>query len=142
MMNRTVKVISVILVFSIIAVAGLMTVLHFTENIVPKESELAKYPEFNSFLVGRNGYRGINHNLDTGYYSFAFPVTFETAEDYFLAVDKQARQENWEIILTENEKRVYRRKSNSYPAANHFDKVTLTYDAKIPEVVFIIEPDY
>jgi hypothetical protein len=113
MMNRTVKVISVILVFSIVAVAGLMTVCKFTENIVPEESELAKYPKFNPFLIGRNGFRGINHNLDTNYYSFAYPVTFETAGDYFSAVDRQARQENWEIVLTENDKRVYRRKSNS-----------------------------
>lgn len=142
MTNQTVKVISIILVFTIIAVAGLMTMCHFTENIVPEESELAKHPELNPFLIGRNGFRGINYNFDTGIYSFAFSVTFETTEDYFSAVDRQAKQENWEIVLTEDHKRVYRRKSNSYPAAKHFDKVTLAYDAKTPEVIFVVEPDY
>ena len=141
-MNSTVKTLIIILVFTVVAVAGLITACHFIENIVPEESELSKSPEFNPFLVGRNGYRGINYNFDTGIYSFAFPVTFRTAEDYFSAVDKQARQENWEIILTETDKRTYRRKSNSYPAARHFDKVTLVYDSKIPEVVFKYEPDY
>ena len=141
-MNRIVKASSVILMFTIIAVAGLMTVCKFTENVVPEESDLAKYPEFNPFLIGRRGFRGINYNFDSGIYSFAFPVSFETAEGYFSAVDRQAKQENWEIVSTENDRRVYRRKSNSYPAANHFDKVTLAYEAKIPEVVFIVESDY
>ncbi len=141
-MNKPVKVILAILAFSIIALAGLVTVLHFTENTIPKESNLAKYPKLNPFLIGRTGFRGINHNLDNNAYSFAFPVTFKTAENYFSEVDRQAEQESWETILMETDKRVYRRKSNSYPAATHFDKVSLIYDSKIPEVVLSIEPDY
>jgi len=122
-------------------IAGFTKFCYHLENIVPEESGLVRHPELQPFLVGRIGFRGIRYNFDSNFYSFAFPTSL-SGEAYFDAIHKGASREGWELVNLETFKRVYRRRSNAYPAARHYNKVTLAYNPEKSEVTFIEEEDY
>lgn len=82
----------------IIGVVVFTRLISYLENPVPEEAELARYAEFDPFLVGRTGFRGIRHDLDTGLYSFAFPVTYSDAETYFAEVAQGAVALGWKLV--------------------------------------------
>ena len=130
-----------ILIFSLVVVVlvALGSFFYSLENVKPVEAELAKYPEMSPFLVGRTGFRGIRFNLDSNYYSFAFPINFDTAEIYFGAVDASATKEGWRLVGSEPQGRVYTRKKDIPVGATQFEKVTLRYDSEKKEVTIIRE---
>ena len=140
--NLMAKTILITLTVIVILSVGVALCFYSAENVVPEESELVKYPEIQPFLAGRTGFRGIRHNLDTGFYSFAFPTSHNTSESFFEVVHLAAVKEGWELIGSDRLKRIYRRPSNDYPAAIHLDRVTLFYKSENSEVVFELERDY
>lgn len=135
-MKRAAKILTLVLV-ALFAVVGL---LYNSENVKPMERDLAKYPEISPFLAGRTGFRGIRFNLDTNYYSFAFPSSFGTAAIYFGVVDLAATKEGWILASSEPRSRVYTRKKSD-PVESAQEKVTLTYDTEKKEVTVIREDD-
>ncbi len=122
-----------------LAIALAVTSLELT---VPKESELSRYPDFQVFLIGRQDFRGIRHMLDSGLYSFSFHTSYQTPEAFFSAVEAAASSAGWARVSAEPLSRQFERKSHSYPAAQHMDRVTLMYDSKTLEVVFVSQPKY
>ena len=131
-------------IFLIIALlaSALFTLGYFfysSENVKPTESDLAKYPELSPFLAGRTGFRGINFNLDSNYYSFAFPTHFDKEEVYFGAVDLPATKEGWRLVNSEPRTRVYTREVKAPTAPVQLEKVTLFYDLGKQEVTLIRE---
>ena len=126
-----------VLVVAVLFVVG--SLFYSSENVKPVEAELSKYPEMSPFLAGRKGFRGIRFNLDTNYYSFAFPTHFDTAETYFGTVDAAATRAGWRLVGREPRSRVYTRKKNAPVGALQFEKVTLLYDSEKQAVTFTRE---
>lgn len=126
----------------VLSVATLVTVVSYfysTENVIPIEAELSKYPEISVFMAGRTGFRGIRFNLDTNYYSFAFSTSFVTAETYFAAVEPDATKEGWRLVSSELGERVYTRKMNIPIGALQLEQITLLYESEKNEVTLIRE---
>jgi hypothetical protein len=133
----------IILILSLVVISLYATSSYFynKENITPAESDLSKYPEISSFLIGRTDFRGIRFNLDTNYYSFAFHTSLPTSESYFSAVDTIVKKDDWLLISSEQNIRVYRRKKHASVDVQQFDKVTLSYDSDNKEVTIIREDE-
>ena len=102
------------------------------EEVKPSESELVRYPYMSTFTVGRESYRGIVHNLDTGYYSFVFKTSFPV-NDYFIKVNSIAKSEGWKVIPLSKFSYEYHLIQKTYP---HELDITLTFNPKTEEVIF------
>jgi len=129
------------LILALVAVALFVVggFLYSSENVKPVETDLAKYSEMSPFLAGRTGFRGIRFNLDTNYYSFAFPTELGTADVYFGAVDSAATKAGWSLVGSAPSSRVYTRKKPVAVGPVQSDKVTLSYDAEKKEVTVVRE---
>lgn len=134
----------IILILSVVVVTFYAVGSYFysKENVKPVESELSKYPEMSSFLLGRTDFRGIRFNLDTNYYSFAFHTNLLTSTSYFSAVDAIASKDGWHLIHSEQNMRVYSRKKYASVEVPQIDKVTLRYNSDSKEVTLIREDGY
>jgi hypothetical protein len=128
-------------VLAVALLAGVGGYLYHSEDATPRESDLAKYPEIAVFLAGRTGFRGIRFNLDTNYYSFAFPTTLSSDETYFNAIHAPALSKGWQLTATEPRRRVYRRTDTRSIGWTHGEEITLIYDAAKPEVTVVWRQD-
>lgn len=124
-----------------VVVVGIAAFLLTTwlDTTVPRESDLAKQPELAPFLVGREGFRGIEFNLDTNYYSFAYPTSVQKSDVLFAQVRSAAESQGWKLVSATDAQQSYIRKSTAYPAATELDKVTISYDATKREVTVVRE---
>jgi hypothetical protein len=113
--------------------------LYRSETAIPDESDLARYPEMSAFLAGRTGFRGIRFDVDTNYYSFAFPTTLPSAESYFQAIHSVAAKAGWHLANAEPKRRVYARRKSPPIESFESEKVTLIYDSEKLEVTVIRE---
>jgi hypothetical protein len=109
------------------------------DTTVPNESDLTKQPELAPFLVGRQGFRGIEFNLDTNRYSFAYPTSIPKSEALFAQVRSSAESQGWKLVAATEQQQSYVRQSTAYPAANELDKVTVSYDSTKQEVTVLRE---
>jgi hypothetical protein len=109
------------------------------DTTVPRESDLEKQPELAPFLVGRQGFRGIEFNLDTNYYSFAYPTSVLKSGALFAQVRSAAESQGWKLVTATDQQQSYAKKSGAYPAANELDKVTISYDVTKHEVTVVRE---
>lgn len=90
------------------------------------------------FIPGRLGFRGIQQNLFTGYYSFAFSTTYKDVEDFFKQVENDAFAEGWEPVESKDpNKRTFRRPTDG--PFSVMREVTLAYSSKDNEVTFTEE---
>lgn len=109
--------------------------------VIPQEYELDRYPELHIFIPGRISFKGIAHNLDTGYYTFSFKTCLHSTE-FFSAVCKSADVQGWQIYEISPTHKVFIRPSEAYPAADHLEKVTLKYTEQDSTVSFTTERMY
>lgn len=121
----------------LVGVAFLLTI--WLDTTVPRESDLAKQPELTPFLVDRQGFRGIEFNLDTNRYSFAYPTSVPKSEVLFAQVRSVAESQGWKLVAATEKEQSYVRKSTAYPAASELDRVTISYDATKREVTVLRE---
>ncbi|MDL2315113.1 hypothetical protein LJC16_02525 [Bacteroidales bacterium OttesenSCG-928-C19] len=98
--------------------------------IVPKETELERYPWMKVFTSEYTDFKGIGHNLDTGEYSFSFENGYDDLDTYFKITDSLALENGWEITNFKEDRRTYRRVDNTYPAADGYEFVCLTLNDK------------
>lgn len=111
------------------------------ENVTPREEELETYTWMKPFLAGRNSFRGIRHDLDTGHYSFAFGTMYKDPSRFFEQVDSNVAGEGWELIQGEQAKRVYQRPGTA-PWDDFVQRVTLGYETETSEILFVSEAQY
>jgi len=121
----------------LVGVALLLTI--WLDTTVPRESDLTKQPELAPFLVGRQGFRGIEFNLDTNRYSFAYPTSVPKSEVLFAQVRSAAESQGWKLAAATEREQSYVRKSTAYPAASDLDRVTISYNAAKREVTVLRE---
>lgn len=133
------KRLSIILALVVVTLLAVGSFFYSSENVKPVETEFAKYPEISPFLAGRTGFRGIRFNLDTNYYSFAFPTHFASAATYFEAVDAAATKAGWHLASSTQQSRVYTSKKDVPVGSLQFVKVTVIYDSKKNEVTVVRE---
>jgi len=133
------KRVTIILAFVVLALVAVGAFFYRSENVKPTEAELVRYPEMSPFLAGRTGFRGIRFNLDTNYYSFAFPTNFGNAENYFEAVTGNAKGFGWQLVMSEPLRQVYSRKKDAPPGMQQFERVTLIFDPERKEVTLVRE---
>lgn len=107
------------------------------EVSVPAEADLAKYPELLPFQAGRSGFRGIEFDIDTNDYSFAYPVSFDDAESFFAEVDTAATAAGWTLIEAKPTQRIYLRKKERPIALLVGEKVTVHFNPQEREVVLL-----
>jgi hypothetical protein len=102
---------------------------------IPKEDDLKKYPWINNFAPGRIDFKGIEHNLDTGTFSFSFKSSY-SLYDFFKSVDEYAAINKWLITDKSLYSRTYKKKSNAYPADEGFENVLLTFNPRNKVIIF------
>jgi hypothetical protein len=128
------------LILSVVVIVSAGVGYFFAQEMtVPDESELSTYSYMQPFLAGRTDFRGVRHNLDTGYYAFAFHTSHATAEEFFAVVHRQATAEQWQRVSAESTRQVYRRLSRA-PWDDFYDQISLSYDAATGEVTFEAQP--
>lgn len=113
--------------------------MYRSEDRVPVESELAKYPEFGPFLVGKTSFRGIRFNVDTNLYSFAFTTAVDSADLFFAEVTKALAGSDWKLTGSDITRRVYEKRSARSTNLNQVERVTLTFNPTNKEVTFVRE---
>jgi hypothetical protein len=119
--------------------AVLLSLTSWFDTTVPREADLAKQPELAPFLIGRKGFRGIEFNIDTSHYSFAYPTSVPKSDALFEQVRAGAEKEGWSLISGNGTQQSYVRKSGAHSAPGEFDKVTISYDAGKHEVTVVRE---
>jgi len=134
----------VILLVSLIACSTLIGFLlsRFSDTVLPQEADLARYQELQIFLAGRTTFRGLFHDLDTNFYSFAFKTSLGLPKQFFDKVVVAAKHAGWRLQDCLEKSCSFRKKSDAYPAATHDDLVTLTLDSETNEIIFLMRPDY
>lgn len=132
---------TLIIAAAVVLVIGavLLSLTSWLDTTVPRESDLAKQPELAPFLIGRKGFRGIEFNIDTSHYSFAYPTSVLKSDALFEQVRASAEKEGWSLISGNAAQQTYIRKSGAHSAAGEFDKVTISYDAGKHEVTVVRE---
>jgi hypothetical protein len=96
------------------------------DNIKPIKEDLDKYPWIKTFTPGMKHFKGINHNIDLGTFSFAFESKYPM-DIFFNKVDSKAVKEGWNIIYENDNGRIYKRYSKIYDRYDNFDYVNLIY---------------
>lgn len=134
--KRSVLIAGVLLVC---AIGAALFFMYRSEDRVPNESELVKYPEFKPFLVGKTSFRGIRFNVDTNLYSFAFTTTAESADTFFAEVTKALTGTDWRLAASDTVKRIYMRQSPPSAKLGQMERVTLTFNPENKEVTFVRE---
>ena len=137
MLNRTEGYIYILLLITISFL--FLQSVHGCDRVTPRESDLVRYPDLDPFLQGREGFEGITHDVDTGYYAFRFHSTSAGPQEYFDLVHMTALAEGWKLYCSFPLERTYRRASTAYPAATHEDQVTLVYSPGVKSVLLIME---
>lgn len=107
-----------------------------TGKLIPKESELEKYPWMKNFMSGYSDYKGIEHDLDIGDYKFSFKTSYELPFVFFEKTDKNAIMHGWNIREKTDSTRSYIKKMSPYPAANGCEEVRLSLNKKKERVIF------
>lgn len=120
----------------------IISLLSCCEIAIPKEEELERYPWIKTFTSGYTNFKGIKHNLDTGEYSFAFKNGYNNSETFFSITDSLALKEGWEVIECQSTYRKYKRKSDAYSDAKHYDLVTLLLNIDEQWMIFETERLY
>ena len=110
-----------------------------TDKKVPKEDELKQYPWIELFAPNMIDFKGIEHNLDLGIYSFSFETRLPNIDAYFDLTDSVALTNNWEIIKASTMERKYRKPSAIYKASYGFDYISLEYNFKKQRVTLTSE---
>jgi hypothetical protein len=125
-------------VLLLLIVTGL-AVMYRSEDRVPAESELSRYPQFAPFLIGKTSFRGIQFNVDTNFYSFAFTTAANSAESFFDEVSKALNGSEWKNTESGDLRRVYVRAATPAAGANAVERVTLSFNPANREVTFVRE---
>jgi len=120
-------------------VGGVVAFMYQSEDRVPVEAELAKYPEFSPFLIGKTSFRGIRFNVDTNLYSFAFTTAVDSPDIFFAEVAKALNGSNWKVAASEGTTRVYVRQSPQSLSQGEIERVTLMFNPANREVTFVRE---
>jgi hypothetical protein len=120
-------------------VAAALVVMYQSEDRMPVEAELAKYPQFAPFLVGRTNFRGIRFNVDTNLYSFAFTTSIESPDAFFSEVTKALSGTDWKVTPSDGVKRVYVRRLPRSGDSREAERVTLTFNPTNREVTLLRE---
>lgn len=109
-----------------------------SEENIPMEKELINYPWIESFTPGRKNFQGIEHNLELGIYKFSFETIY-SLEEFYKIVDRNAASNNWLLIKSSANKKIYKKESEIYSAAKVFDFVTLMNEPVNERILFTYE---
>jgi len=132
-----IKAILVALLVIIAAGTTVAVFLYRAEDLVPSESDLAKYPEFAPFLAGKTSFRGIRFNVDTNLYSFAFGTNASSADAFFSTVTKALSDSEWKLVESNATYRTYVRPLPRSPEHRRLERVRLTFSPATREVTFV-----
>lgn len=105
--------------------------------IIPQEEELKRYPWIEIFTSGRIDFKGIEHNIDLGTYSFSFKTSYSSIDTFFMTTDSCALRNRWEIVQKSNGSRKYTIRSSVYKASEGIDFVNLTFNSIDGRITFI-----
>jgi hypothetical protein len=122
-------------------IIAMLLLVNCGDRKTPKEDELKQYPWIEIFTPGRLDFKGIEHNLDLGTYSFSFKTSYSPINTFFKMVDSGALNDKWEIIQKSDSSRKYKKKSTVYPAAEGFEIVTLTFIPDDGRIIFTFSLD-
>lgn len=114
----------------------MLLLVNCSDRKTPKEDELKQYPWIEIFTPGRLDFKGIEHNLDLGTYSFSFKTSYSPIDTFLKMADSSAVNDKWEIIQKTDSSRKYKKKSTVYLAAEGFDIVTLTFNPDDGRIIF------
>jgi len=107
-----------------------------SDRKVPKEDELKRYPKIGIFMPGRIDFKGIEHNLDLGTFSFSFKTSYSSIDTFFKMTDSSAVYDKWKIVQKSVYSRKYEKKSTVYSAAQGLDNVSLIFNPDDDRIVF------
>lgn len=109
------------------------------DNKKPQEEDIKKYPWIESFVFEYKDYRGINHNLDIGTYSFSFKTKLPTIDSYFAATDSVAIENDWTILVTKKKERTYKKNIDLYKASTGLTYINLVYSEENERIILTSE---
>lgn len=113
----------------------MLLLINCSDRKTPKE-ELKQYSWIEIFTPGRLDFKGIEHNLDLGTYSFSFKTSYSPIDTFLKMTDSSAVNDKWEIIQKSVSSRKYKKKSTVYSAAEGFDIVILTFNPNDGRIIF------
>lgn len=127
-------------VFGLILVlfVALLVYIECGEHATPEETDQAFKKYEKTFTPGRQGFEGIDHDLDLNIYTFAFRSLHDESE-FFRLVDSGATAAGWELVKSGDGSRTFSRPSDAFPAATGYDVVTLEYERKSGRIVFEVK---
>lgn len=128
---------------NMVFIATLITIFFgCKETVVPNEEFFKQNTDWLKFAPDYYDFIGISYNIDNNFTKLKYKTGFKNHIDYFKHVDSIANNNDWIINNTSVYCKVYRRKSDAYPAAKFNDMITINFDTISKEIIFDYKPDY
>lgn len=112
------------------------------ETIVPTDKIFEQNSDWLIFAPDYFDFKGISYNIDNNYLKVKYKTKLINQVHYFRHVDSLANLNMWRIDAESDFKKIYRKKSEAYPAANFNDMISITYDIVTKEIKFDYKPEY